>query len=513
MPVNEKPSVASEVAGPPGPNVEELFSDGPVVLFVWKPKPGWPVEYVSRNVAGLIGYSPTEILSPAFYFIDLLHPDDLQRTANDIHNHLKNNASQFEQFYRLRHKDGPYRWIHDYTRPVYNHSGQIVRIQGYLLDQTPRKQAELALAENARQTQAILDNVIDGIITIDENRVVTSFNRAAERIFEYSAQEVLGRNVNMLMPEPYHSEHEGYVNNYLQTGVTKIIGIGREVEARRKSGRTFPMELSVSEISHNGKRVFIGMVRDITERKRMERMKNEFVATVSHELRTPLTSISGPISLLLGGALGELPESARKMLEVAHKNSLRLANLINDLLDMEKIAAGKMPFELSTQEVMPMVEQAVHLSQPHAAQYQVKLSLVERADGVQVRVDGQRLQQILTNFLSNAAKFSPKDGSVQVGVKKLDGQVRIRVSDDGPGIPTEFRSRIFQKFSQADSSDTRQKGGTGLGLAIAKELAEKMGGRVDFESEHGQGSIFYVDLPLVATKAERVVDDFRHSES
>lgn len=273
------------------------------------------------------------------------------------------------------------------------------------------------------------------------------------------------------------------------------------------------MELSVSEISHNGKRVFIGMVRDITERKRMERMKNEFVATVSHELRTPLTSISGPISLLLGGALGELPESARKMLEVAHKNSLRLANLINDLLDMEKIAAGKMPFELSTQEVMPMVEQAVHLSQPHAAQYQVKLSLVERADGVQVRVDGQRLQQILTNFLSNAAKFSPKDGSVQVGVKKLDGQVRIRVSDDGPGIPTEFRSRIFQKFSQADSSDTRQKGGTGLGLAIAKELAEKMGGRVDFESEHGQGSIFYVDLPLVATKAERVVDDFRHSES
>jgi len=326
--------------------------------------------------------------------------------------------------------------------------------------------------------------------------VVTSFNRAAERIFAYPAGEVLGRNVNMLMPEPYHSEHDGYVSTYLQTGVSKIIGIGREVVARRKDGQTFPMELSVSQITRNGSRVFIGMVRDITERKRMERMKNEFVATVSHELRTPLTSITGPISLLLGGALGQLPDQARNMLEMAHKNSTRLANLINDLLDMEKIAVGKMDFAIATQQVMPIVEEAVALVSPQAEQSEVNLAVKDRDDQAMVRVDSRRLQQILSNFLSNAIKFSPPQGTVTVRVLTTQDTVRIQVDDQGPGIPADFRDRIFQKFSQADSSNSRQKGGTGLGLAIAKELANKMQGQVGFDQKITHGASFFVELPL-----------------
>lgn len=439
-----------------------------------------------------------------------LHPEDVQRAMKEFEDSLLGKRA-FDTEFRIRRPDGEVRWLKAYGQVRRDEAGQALRIVGTNWDTTERKQAELALAENNRHTQAILDNVIDGIVTIDQERIVTSFNRAAERIFGYSAEEVLGRNVNMLMPEPYHTEHDGYVSNYLKTGTTKVIGIGREVEARRKNAEIFPMDLSVSEITRNGRKLFIGVIRDITERKRMERMKNEFVATVSHELRTPLTSINGPIGLLLGGALGEIPEAARRMLEVAHKNSQRLGALINDLLDIEKIAAGKMRFALQTQEIMPLVEQALLLSQPHAAQNQIELRLVERAMEVWVRVDGQRLQQILTNFLSNATKFSPKDGVVRVGVKKLGEQVRIQVSDDGPGIPEEFRSRIFEKFSQADSSDSRQKGGTGLGLAIAKELAEKMGGRVDFESRTGQGSTFYVDLQIVAVKAERAVEDLPSS--
>jgi len=424
-----------------------------------------------------------------------LHPEDAPRALNEFRDALKGKKG-FDTEFRIRKPDGEIRWLKAYGQVQRNAAGHATRVVGTNWDITQRKQAELALAENARQTQAILDNVIDGIITIDEDRVVTSFNRAAERIFAYPAGEVLGRNVNMLMPEPYHSEHDGYVSTYLQTGVSKIIGIGREVVARRKDGQTFPMELSVSQITRNGSRVFIGMVRDITERKRMERMKNEFVATVSHELRTPLTSITGPISLLLGGALGQLPDQARNMLEMAHKNSTRLANLINDLLDMEKIAVGKMDFAIATQQVMPIVEEAVALVSPQAEQSEVNLAVKDRDDQAMVRVDSRRLQQILSNFLSNAIKFSPPQGTVTVRVLTTQDTVRIQVDDQGPGIPADFRDRIFQKFSQADSSNSRQKGGTGLGLAIAKELANKMQGQVGFDQKITHGASFFVELPL-----------------
>ena len=185
------------------------------------------------------------------------------------------------------------------------------------------------------------------------------------------------------------------------------------------------------------------------------------------------------------------------MLDIAYKNSQRLTHLINDLLDMEKLVAGKMRFELQTQEVMPLVEQAVESMRSYAQQHQVELVIRQRADGAKVRVDASRLQQVLSNFLSNAAKFSPVGGTVEISVRGERDVVRVEVQDHGPGIPAEFRKRIFQKFSQADSSDTRQKGGTGLGLAISKELIERMNGMVGFTSQKDQGARFHFELPLV----------------
>lgn len=242
-----------------------------------------------------------------------------------------------------------------------------------------------------------------------------------------------------------------------------------------------------------------GTVQDITEHKRVEQMKNEFVSTVSHELRTPLTSIAGALGLLAGGALGTLPEQSKPMLDIALKNSQRLTDLINDLLDMEKITAGKLRFDLRVQPLLPLVTQAIEANWPYANQHGVRFELAggEAAGGVLVRVDSQRLIQVLSNFLSNAAKFSPLDGQVEISVRRMGETVRVAVMDHGPGIPLEFHDRIFQKFSQADSSDTRQKGGTGLGLAITKELAVRMGGRVGFDSIPGQGATFYLDLPMV----------------
>ena len=232
------------------------------------------------------------------------------------------------------------------------------------------------------------------------------------------------------------------------------------------------------------------------EAERANRVKSEFLSTVSHELRTPLTAIAGSIGLMSGGALGPLPPAIQSMLDIAQKNSQRLTFLINDLLDMEKLLAGKLHFDMVGQELMPLVEQSLADNQAYAGQYGVRYVLDKRLDGVSVEVDAQRLQQVMANLLSNAAKFSPTGAVVSVDVCMHQGRVRVSVCDSGQGVPAEFQGRIFQKFSQADASDTRQKGGTGLGLAITRELVERMDGVVGFVSEAGEGAQFYFDLPL-----------------
>jgi PAS domain S-box-containing protein len=356
--------------------------------------------------------------------------------------------------------------------------------------------AEVALQESARTTQTLLDNVIDGIISIDGEGRVNSFNLAAETIFGYPAGEVIGRNVKMLMPAPSGGEHDGALNDFERGGEARSIGIGHETVGRRSDGTTFAMDLAVSRSTHQGQPLFIGVVRDITERKRIEQLKSEFVSTVSHELRTPLTSIGGALGLIVGGVLGEVPVKMGAMLDIAHKNCLRLSHLINDLLDMEKLAAGKMAFDFQAQPLMPLVELSIESLRAYGQQFEVGIELAERADQVQVRVDASRLQQVLSNLLSNALKFSPPGARVTVRVAQQGRVVRVEVIDHGKGISQAFRDRIFQKFSQADASDTREKGGTGLGLAISKEIIERMNGLVGFESEPGLATRFHFELPV-----------------
>ncbi|WIX31637.1 ATP-binding protein [Salinicola sp. JS01] len=252
---------------------------------------------------------------------------------------------------------------------------------------------------------------------------------------------------------------------------------------------------SIPEREPDGATLWHGFVHDVTERKRSERLKTEFISTVSHELRTPLTSISGSLGLIQGGALGTPPESMRAMLSVAHSNAQRLIMLINDLLDMEKLVAGKMTFQMQEQPLMPLIDQAIEANQAYADQFKVHYVVTERLDEVEVNIDAMRLQQVLSNLLSNAAKFSPPDMQVEVRVEAIGERVRVSVIDHGPGIPEAFHERIFQKFSQADGSSTRKQGGTGLGLAITRELVERMRGSISFFSEEGQGACFFFELP------------------
>jgi signal transduction histidine kinase/DNA-binding response OmpR family regulator len=232
------------------------------------------------------------------------------------------------------------------------------------------------------------------------------------------------------------------------------------------------------------------------EAERASRVKSEFISTVSHELRTPLTAISGALGLIAGGAVGPLPPHAQEMVGIAKKNSQRLSYLINDLLDMEGLMAGKLHFDMRALELMPLLEQSLAENLAYGEQYKVRYALSQRADGLRVWADAQRLQQVLANLLSNAAKFSPEGSPVEVAVRRRGEVVRVEVRDHGPGIPASFQGRIFQKFSQADASDTRKKGGTGLGLAISRELIERMGGSIGFESQEGQGACFFFELPV-----------------
>lgn len=343
---------------------------------------------------------------------------------------------------------------------------------------------------------AILDNVMDGIITIDETGSITLFSKSAENMFGYTASEVIGNNVSMLMPEPFHSQHDGYLKSFISTGQKKVIGIGRQLDGKHKDGSRFPMVLSVSEISFDGKRMFAGIVRDISERLKTERMKSEFISTVSHELRTPLTSIHGALGLIAGGVGGELPTHTKSLIEMAYKNSERMILLVSDILDMENLESGKMEFQARPVKLMPLLNRAIDAIDAYAEQYKVRCELKNEAPEVMVDVDSQRLLQSLTNLLSNAVKFSPPEGRVNIDVASTGKRVRVSVIDYGCGIAEQFRGRIFQKFTQADSSDTRKKGGTGLGLSITKAIVERMGGSIGFDSVPNMRTTFFIEFPI-----------------
>lgn len=241
----------------------------------------------------------------------------------------------------------------------------------------------------------------------------------------------------------------------------------------------------------------LGQVKVMQERlKENDRLKSEFISTVSHELRTPLTAIGGALSMAVGGQLGALPASAQKLLDIAQKNTVRLTELINDLLDIDKLSIGKLELKLSVQPLMPIIDEACVSMTSYAQKYGVHVVMGARFECVLVRVDARRLRQVLVNLLSNAAKFSNKGDEVAIGVSVHFDKVRIEVVDHGKGIPEEFHDRIFEKFSQVDSSDTRAVGGTGLGLAISKELILQMNGTIGFVSTWGVGSCFYIELPL-----------------
>lgn len=359
------------------------------------------------------------------------------------------------------------------------------------------------ISSNEIKISTILNEMNDCVITTNFTGEIDSYNNAIEKIFNYKRNELLGLNISTLIPLiDFSMDGEGNLNTKTLIKDTKMIDNKYQLNGVKKGGSIFPIELSYKEIEIEDHKVINFVIHDITQHQEIERIKNEFISTVSHELRTPLTAIRGALGLVLSETLGVLPEKSKDLLNIANNNSIRLINLINDILDLEKIKAGKMDFTFKEYEVMPLVEETVQLNEAYAKQYNVKYEINEKLDNAFINVDKDKFIQVLTNLLSNAAKFSFQNEVIKISVTRNKNMISISVRNRGLGIPEEAYSRVFESFSQVDSSDSRKKGGTGLGLSITKSIIQKMGGIIGFTSILNDYTNFYFEIPEIIKNRE-----------
>jgi len=374
-----------------------------------------------------------------------------------------------------------------------------------------------ALQSSRSRLASILDSTLDGILAIDGTGLVDTFNHSAERIFGYHADEVIGQNVKMLMPEPYHSQHDGYLKHHLATGEKKIIGIGREVTGRRKDGSIFPMDLAVSPMTVDGNPMFVGLVRDITDRKQAEntlqeakeaaekanQTKSDFLSSMSHELRTPMNAILGFAQLLEDNPDEPLSEEQAECVHHILKGGNHLLELINEVLEMARIEAGKVTLSIEALHPRDVLDACLDLVGPMADKRGIRIHDPTAGRHLPALLaDYTRLKQVLLNLLSNAVKYNRAQGEIWLDVQPA-GQdwLRISVRDSGYGIPESRRDEVFVPFSRLGAEGGAIEG-TGIGLTIAKQLVELMDGRIGFDSVAGQGSTFWLELPLADELAE-----------
>ena len=355
-----------------------------------------------------------------------------------------------------------------------------------------RNRAE-ALARSERALREIYAALGDGILVLSAEGTIEFLNPAAERIFGYPPGDLVGRNVSVLIPEQLREANAASTRRFVEEGTSNVVGLrGLVYPALRRDGTSFDLEYSLSPMGTPGEQRLVAVVRDVSERTALDRLKSEFIATVSHELRTPLTSLVGSLEILRES---KLPAMERGFLDMASRNAERLATLVDDVIDSERIESGALKFEPARFGLAAFLREAVQLNQSYASAHQVFFHLEEPVPQATLEADRGRVMQVMANLLSNAAKFSRAGEEVRVRATLRGSRVRVEVIDRGQGIPEEFKPRVFQKFAQADASDSREKGGTGLGLAICKAIVERSGGTIGFESRPGEGTTFWFELP------------------
>ena len=455
---------------------------------------------VNDALCEMLGYNREELLITDFQ--TLTHPDDLQNDLNLLEKLLFGEIPNYQMEKRYYRKNGALIQAKLWVALVRNLLGEPLHFVSQIQNITDEFLAKQALQSSEARLRGLFDLSPVGISLMDfKTGKQLVANDALIAPTGYSKTEFMALTDRELTPREYAP--------LMKNAIEQLRTIGRftpfEKEYIRKDGTRYPiLAQGILMNDPSGRDVVWSLAENISERKRLDQIKNEFVSTVSHELRTPLTSISGALSLVISGVLGEVNEEVCAMLKIASKSSVRLSALVNDLLDMDKLLAGKMDIKIEYVDLLPLFDEVVSGIASFAQAHEVEIVLVEDTS-MKIHTDGTRLIQVLTNLLSNACKHSERGGKVELHhIAGPDGSVIISVVDHGKGIPKEFRSRIFQKFAQADGSDSSDKKGTGLGLAICKELIERMGGVIGYESHDGKGSHFWIRLPRARTQVSKV---------
>jgi PAS domain S-box-containing protein len=450
---------------------------------------------INERWAGMLGYSVADLMPTSIgTWYQLGHPQDLERAHALLLANFRNEFDYYDSEFRLRHKAGHWVWVHARGRIASRDgSDRPLKMYGTHTDITERKRAEAGLLQNEARLRALFELSPVGITLQDvETRKVLDANPAILQMLGFSHEEHLQHDGGALTPPEQQEDSLRELRKLLESGSYGPL----EKELYHKDGSRVPVRLQGRSFrDDDGRPLVWSMIEDLSHSRRVDRMKREFVSVVSHELRTPLTALRGAL-----GLLKRLPASTTgpgaELLGIAEQNCLRLGFLVDDLLDMERLTTGKLRLELTAVPVAPLLNEATGSHRTYLSGRHGSIRVVEPVPAVAVQADRQRLIQVLSNLLSNALKFSPPGGVVDLGVDQLGQRLRFWVQDQGPGIPEDFRERIFERFAQADASDTRRMGGSGLGLAIVRELMQLMDGRVGFVSEPGRGARFWIDLPI-----------------
>ncbi len=473
-----------------------LMSNLPGMVYRCLNDRDWTIEYVSEGCLELTGYKPSDLIgNKRVAYNDLIHPDDQPLVREPVQKALEA-REPFRVVYRIQTAAGEEKWVWEQGQGVFSKNGELIALEGFITNITERSKAEEALKESEARIRAILETAVDGIVTLNERGIIESVNAAVEKLFGYTENEVIGKNISILMPSPYREEHDTYLANYLKTGEKKIIGIGREVVAQRKDGTTFPIRLSVSEFFLSGKKMFTGIVHDISEEKALQQqilhserlaIIGKMAAKVAHEVRNPLSSISLNAEMLDEEIQDQNSNKEAKSLLKAMIREIDRVTLLTD----EYLQFSRLPESLPIKANLNLlIKEMLELLAEELKQKNIKLTSKGLSKEFQVRFDRAQLRRVFLNIIRNAIESMPDPGTLNIWTEQNRETAIIGIQDSGHGIPEDKVHEIFNPFF------TTKDFGTGLGLAISQQIIHEHKGKIYCESKIGQGTTFRIELPL-----------------
>lgn len=503
--VAEGGSLPPQTAALSDSQVIEFLRDLHEIITIFRPD--GTINYISHAVGRILGYEPIELVNREV--CDYVHPDDLPALLMEFAKVFENKSYHVQLEFRALHKSGGY----VYLESIGSNWLDEPHVEGLLVnlrDVTHKKEAEKTLRENEERFRSVVETANDVIITVDRQGIVHYTNSAISAIFGYEPQELIGLNLNLLMPDYLRELHAKGMKRYAETKQKHISWQATELPAVHKNGQQFPIELSLGEFYRNGQIFFTGIIRDITGRKKVEqelqiakeraeesdRLKSSFLAMMSHEIRTPLNAILGFSNVIYSEIEHLIEPEMRSYFDIIQSSGSRLMRFISNLLDISRLQAGEL---IVTKSRCNLASIAHDVLASHAEPARAKLvEIVEdfsEQEDYSVDADSERLAQAISHIVENAIKFT-SSGVIFVRLRKEeDGELHLSISDTGVGIHPDALQFIFDPFRQVDEGVRRSWEGAGLGLTISQRLVQLMGGQITVISKQGEGSTFNIVLP------------------